>query len=459
MRPIDARVSGFLWLPTARQFPVTCRWTCANTGGGTYHHFATDYGTPTSSDIFAALGGEVIRVKDGLRPGQLVNDYQYGNHVRILHNNGYETRYAHLLSGTIVVHEGQRVEAGDLLGKSDNTGKSSGPHLHFEVRNPSGVRVNPYGDPPNYTTGCGPGALWATCPPTPAPLSPTSEPDGGYQYPNTDCYAIGRPRHPTPAQERCDYEDNDCDGEVDEPWHSGLSNNLWGSCIVGRGACTGYGAYHCAPDGRATVCSAVAGTPISEQCNGLDDDCDGATDEDWSTGSTAIGRPCTVAWGTCQSSGVWACAPDGQAVVCAASDPRIAETCDQIDNNCDGRIDNVDPDVLLSDTGHCGACGHECAYLERCDHGQCVNRCAYDPVHEYCAYVSCNMVGVAPRIENGHCGPLYEYCNAHNYRVCVDVYRPDPTLLVNMFGSYHWLHCLCLHGCVPVISGQCPDDW
>ena len=58
--------------------------------------------------------------------------YCYGNLIVINHGNGYETFYAHL-SG-INVYPGQVVNKGNLIGASGNTGCSSGPHLHFEIR-------------------------------------------------------------------------------------------------------------------------------------------------------------------------------------------------------------------------------------------------------------------------------------------------------------------------------------
>lgn len=59
------------------------------------------------------------------------NPYGYGNNVRIKHDNGYETRYAHL--SKIDVKSGEKVFPGTILGKTGNTGHSKGEHLHFEV--------------------------------------------------------------------------------------------------------------------------------------------------------------------------------------------------------------------------------------------------------------------------------------------------------------------------------------
>ncbi|WP_371819696.1 M23 family metallopeptidase [Erythrobacter sp. 3-20A1M] len=73
--------------------------------------------------IFAAATGRVSFV--GVRHG-------YGNVVEISHGNGLMTRYAHMSKFGAKV--GQRVEAGDRIGAIGSTGRSTGPHLHFEVR-------------------------------------------------------------------------------------------------------------------------------------------------------------------------------------------------------------------------------------------------------------------------------------------------------------------------------------
>lgn len=67
----------------------------------------------------------------------------YGNYVLIKHKNGYHTMYAHLAYGTTKVKLGDKVKKGQVLAYMDNTGTSYGGHLHFEVRNKKGDRIDP----------------------------------------------------------------------------------------------------------------------------------------------------------------------------------------------------------------------------------------------------------------------------------------------------------------------------
>jgi murein DD-endopeptidase MepM/ murein hydrolase activator NlpD len=103
------------------------------TGGGAFHpglDFRGAYGAP----IHAAADGTVSFV------GQIRG---YGNVVEVSHGNGLVTRYAHMSKTMATV--GQAVNAGDVIGAIGSTGRSTGPHLHFEVRiNNSGVNPRPF---------------------------------------------------------------------------------------------------------------------------------------------------------------------------------------------------------------------------------------------------------------------------------------------------------------------------
>ena len=95
------------------------------------NHPGFDLAAPTGAPVTAAAGGTVIHAGPA---------GTYGNLVTIRHDNGYETRYAHL--SAITTNPGERVEAGQLIGKVGTTGYSTGPHLHFEVRH-DGKTIDP----------------------------------------------------------------------------------------------------------------------------------------------------------------------------------------------------------------------------------------------------------------------------------------------------------------------------
>jgi murein DD-endopeptidase MepM/ murein hydrolase activator NlpD len=85
-----------------------------------------DYGMPVGSPLYAAAAGTVIIAKNSGYNGG------YGDYVVIQHPNGTQTVYGHMSS--VSVSPGQTLVQGQLIGYSGNTGKSTGPHLHFEIR-------------------------------------------------------------------------------------------------------------------------------------------------------------------------------------------------------------------------------------------------------------------------------------------------------------------------------------
>ena len=94
-------------------------------------HAGLDFRGPIGAPIHAAADGRVSFV--GTKAG-------YGNVVEVSHGNGMITRYAHM--SRFAARAGQEVKAGDVIGAIGNTGRSTGPHLHFEVRI-NGRAVNP----------------------------------------------------------------------------------------------------------------------------------------------------------------------------------------------------------------------------------------------------------------------------------------------------------------------------
>lgn len=99
--------------------------------GGAAMHAGLDMAGSTGEPIYASASGRVLQA--GRSNG-------YGNLVELDHGKGIDTRYAHL--SAILVKPGQRVEQGQMIGRMGSTGRSTGTHLHFEVR-VDGRAVNP----------------------------------------------------------------------------------------------------------------------------------------------------------------------------------------------------------------------------------------------------------------------------------------------------------------------------
>lgn len=109
------------------------------------HHVTSNFGQRGrrfhyGTDLRLSIGDSVFSVFDGIVRISKVNPGGYGNYVLVRHYNGLETIYGHLSKRLIKV--GQHVKAGELIGYGGNTGRSSGPHLHFEVRY-QGNAINP----------------------------------------------------------------------------------------------------------------------------------------------------------------------------------------------------------------------------------------------------------------------------------------------------------------------------
>ena len=97
-------------------------------------HTGMDFTAPRGTDVYAT-GDGVVELVERKRWG-------YGKSIVINHGFGYKTRYAHL--SAFKVKQGQKVKRGELIGLIGSTGKSTGPHLHYEVIK-NGKKVNPIG--------------------------------------------------------------------------------------------------------------------------------------------------------------------------------------------------------------------------------------------------------------------------------------------------------------------------
>ena len=130
---------GLIWPSKARY--ITSPFGPRNTGipGASTNHKGVDIGAARYSDIYAAQSGKVIAA--GWDGG-------YGYCVKIAHDAGVVTVYAHMQS-TPFVKAGQQVQKGQVIGECGSTGISSGPHIHDEVR-VNGVQIDPLPYLPGY---------------------------------------------------------------------------------------------------------------------------------------------------------------------------------------------------------------------------------------------------------------------------------------------------------------------
>ena len=163
--------------------------------------------------------------------------------------------------------------------------------------------------------------------------------------------------------EICNGQDDDCDGQIDE----GVLNACDACGAVPHETCNGQDD-DCdgQVDERVLNACGQCGTLPTEVCNTQDDDCDGSVDE----GFEQLGTACTIGQGACRSSGIFVCAQD-QLSCNAAVIEGGNETCNGLDDDCDGQADeHID---FNRDSNHCGSCGNRCRISsDRCIQGQCV---------------------------------------------------------------------------------------
>jgi len=124
-------------------FPITQAYPDVITHKTLDSVYAVDIAMPVGTDIFAARGGVVFDVaSDNYRGGlDRSRDGQGANIIRILHDDGTFSLYAHLNWNSIRVKPGDRVRTGQYIADSGNTGFTSGPHLHFVVQKNAGLKL------------------------------------------------------------------------------------------------------------------------------------------------------------------------------------------------------------------------------------------------------------------------------------------------------------------------------
>ena len=106
--------------------------TDPKTGKQNAFHNGIDLAVPVGTQIKSPMPGIVDAV---------ISSGDGGNQIILKHDNGFKTGYAHLSKQ--LVKKGDKIKQGDVIGLSGNTGKSTGPHLHFTLTDPSGAKVDP----------------------------------------------------------------------------------------------------------------------------------------------------------------------------------------------------------------------------------------------------------------------------------------------------------------------------
>lgn len=115
----------------------------AFTGAPAFHR-GVDYGVPVGTPVVAVGAGRVKAIGNSARAG---------NFIKLAHAGGYESSYLHL--DRVDVRKGDVVDANRVIGKSGNTGRSTGPHLHYELRL-AGIALDPLATMPPSTVALGP---------------------------------------------------------------------------------------------------------------------------------------------------------------------------------------------------------------------------------------------------------------------------------------------------------------
>ncbi|MCB9787470.1 MAG: hypothetical protein H6744_12390 [Deltaproteobacteria bacterium] len=144
----------------------------------------------------------------------------------------------------------------------------------------------------------------------------------------------------------CDGVDDDCDGETDEDYVASAT-------VCGAAECASAGELSCVDGTLVDTCTPGAGASDDATCDGVDDDCDGQTDEDYAPVATSCGT------GACGSTGSSSCVDGEELDSCVPGVAAAADTsCDGVDNDCNGETDEgFVPTATSCGSGACAAVG------------------------------------------------------------------------------------------------------
>lgn len=128
-------------VPSDAVFTVAQGFNGSFSHSGEGNRYAIDIGMPIGTAIRAARGGSIAIVKDSYSDiGGSVENRGQTNAIYVLHDDGTFGVYAHLRRGSAMVRPGQRVQAGQIIAQSGNSGYSTGPHLHFAILRNAGLK-------------------------------------------------------------------------------------------------------------------------------------------------------------------------------------------------------------------------------------------------------------------------------------------------------------------------------